>query len=63
MLYENIPYFSAARESPGFVSQDVRSAHNSLDKPPRKPDWLLILMGVFVLLTLLIVLFLNNARF
>ncbi len=63
MLYENTPYLYTTSESPGFVSQGVRPAHNSTDKPPRKPDWLLILMGVFVLLTLLIILFLNNDRF
>jgi len=63
MLYENTPYLYAASESPGFVSEGVRPAQNRADKPPRKPDWLLILIGVFVLLTLLIVLFLNNARF
>jgi len=63
MLNENTPYLDATSESSGFVNQDARPAQNPTDKPPRKPDWLLILIGVFVLLTLLIILFLNNARF
>lgn len=63
MLYDTTPYLYATSGSPGFVDSDVRSPQNPTEKPPRKPDWLLILMGIFILITLLIVLFLNNARF
>ena len=63
MLYETIPYVYTTSGASGFVNSDVQSKQETSEKPPRKPDWLLILMGVFVLITLLIVLFLNNDRF
>ena len=63
MFHEYTPYVYTTSGSSGFVNTDARSRQDTTEKPPRKPDWLLILMGVFVLIALLIVLFLNNARF
>ena len=57
MTYEKIAYANASSFTPGSTSRDVlrNQAYRQPDeKPPRKPDWLLILVGVLFLLTVLI---------
>ncbi len=48
---------NASSFDPGFTSRDVlrnQAYRQSDEKPPRKPDWLLILVSVLFLLTVLI---------
>lgn len=42
---------------PSYTDYDIRKTRtrdHPIKKPPRKPDWLLILVGVLILATLLI---------
>ncbi|WP_018620118.1 hypothetical protein [Spirosoma luteum] len=57
MTYKKTDYVNASTSTPGITSRDVlhKQAHRPPDEePPRKPDWLLILVGILFLLTLLI---------
>lgn len=57
MTYKKTDYANASPFTPGFTSSDAlrnQAYRQPDDKPPRKPDWLLILVGILFLLTVLI---------
>jgi hypothetical protein len=57
MTYNEMAYINASSFDPGSTSRDVlrNPAYRQPDeKPPRKPDWLLILVSILFLLTVLI---------
>ena len=57
MTYKKTANTNDSSFVPGSTSRDVLRTpayHQPDEKPPRKPDWLLILVGVLFLLTVLI---------
>lgn len=57
MTYKKTDDATDSSFTTGYTSPDVlrNQAHRQPDEePPRKPDWLLILVGILFLLTLLI---------
>ncbi len=57
MTYKKTDDANTSSFTPDFASPDVlhNQAHRQPDEePPRKPDWLLILVGILFLLTVLI---------
>lgn len=56
MFYNTTPYLYTPFFPPGPVSKGTQARDKKLidEEPPRKPDWLMIFMGVLFLLTLLL---------
>lgn len=58
MIHKNLPATYATASPPGRPAQKTlpkQSLSPFGEKPPRQPDWLLIMVGVLILITLIII--------